>query len=98
MIMARTNDKPIKSAIEQWLQVYKLKRKFDETSLIALWPEMMGTAIANRTKEIYVLNRKLFVRVESSVIKNELLMIRSQILDKMNERAGSKVLDEIVLL
>ncbi|HEY0898755.1 MAG TPA: DciA family protein [Sphingobacteriaceae bacterium] len=58
----------------------------------------MGKAIANRTKEMFIRDRKLFIRIESSVIKNEMVMIRSQILDRMNERAGSKILDEIVFL
>jgi predicted nucleic acid-binding Zn ribbon protein len=96
--MRKTNDKPIKEAIEQMLQVYKLKRKFDETSLVAAWPEMMGPAVANRTRQLYIREKKLFIRVESSVLKNELVMIRSQILEKMNERAGSQVLEEIVFL
>jgi predicted nucleic acid-binding Zn ribbon protein len=96
--MRKTNDKPIKEAIEQMLQVYKLKRKFDETSLVAAWPEMMGPAVANRTRQLYIRDKKLFIRVESSVLKNELVMIRSQILEKMNERAGSQVLEEIVFL
>lgn len=84
--------------MEQMLQVYKLRRRFDETSLIAAWPELMGTAIANRTKEIFIKDKKLFLRVESSVIKNELVMMRSQIIEKMNERAGGQVIEEIILL
>lgn len=96
--MGRTNDKPIKDAIEQMLKVYKLKRKFDETSLVVAWPEMMGTAIANRTKDIFIRDRKMFIRIESAVIKNELVMMRSNIIDKMNERAGASVIDEIIFL
>lgn len=96
--MNRNNDKTLKEAIEQMLKVYKLKRKFDETSLIAAWPEMMGKAVANRTVQLYIRERKLFIRLDSSVVKNELVMIRSQILDKLNERAGAKVLDEIVFI
>ncbi|HXI01062.1 MAG TPA: DUF721 domain-containing protein [Sphingobacteriaceae bacterium] len=96
--MKRTNDKSLKEAIDQMLNVYRLRRRFDETSLIAAWPEMMGSAVANRTKEMFIRDRKLFIRIESSVIKNEMVMIRSQILDKMNERAGNKVLDEIIFL
>lgn len=96
--MKRTNDKSLKEAIEQMLDVYRLRRRYDETSLIAAWPEMMGTAVANRTKDMFIRDRKLFIRIESSVIKSEMIMIRSQILNKMNERAGSKVLDEIVFL
>jgi predicted nucleic acid-binding Zn ribbon protein len=96
--MSRTNDKPLKEAIEQMLQVYKLRRKFDETSLIVAWPEMMGNAVANRTKDIFIRDRKLFIRLESAVIKNELLMMRSNIIEKMNERAGSSIIDEIIFL
>ena len=96
--MRKTNDKSIKEALEQLLQVYKLRRKFDETSLIAAWPELMGSAIANRTKEIYIRDKKLFLRIESSVIKNELLMMRSQILEKMNDNAGARVVEEMILL
>ncbi|TZF85965.1 DUF721 domain-containing protein (plasmid) [Pedobacter sp. BS3] len=96
--MNRSNDKPLKEVFEQLLKVYNIKRKFDETSLVAAWPEMMGKAIANRTKTLYIRDRKLYVRVESSVIKNELMMIRQQIIDRMNERAGSVVIEEMVLL
>lgn len=96
--MGRTNDRSLKEAIEQMLHVYKLRRKFDETSLIAAWPEMMGKAIANRTKDIFIRDRKLFIRLESSVIRNELMMMRSDIIEKMNERAGGNVIEEIVLL
>ena len=96
--MRKTNDKSIKEALEQLLHVYKLRRKFDETSLIAAWPELMGSAIANRTKEIYIRDKKLFLRIESSVIKNELLMMRSQILEKMNDKAGARVVEEMILL
>lgn len=96
--MGRTNDKSLKEAIEQMLNVYKLKQKFDETSLVVAWPEMMGKAVANRTKDIFIRNHKLFIRLESAVIKNELLMMRSNIIDKMNERAGAKIIDEIVFL
>jgi predicted nucleic acid-binding Zn ribbon protein len=96
--MRKPNDKSIKEAMDQLLQVYKLQQKFDETALIAAWPEMMGVAIANRTKELYIRQKKLFVRVESSVIKNELMMMRSQIIEKMNEKAGGEVIVEIVLL
>jgi predicted nucleic acid-binding Zn ribbon protein len=96
--MSRTNDKPLKDAIEQMLQVYKLRRKFDETSLIVAWPEMMGKAIANRTKDIFIRDRKLFIRLESAVIRNDLMMMRSNIIEKMNEKAGSSIIDDIVLL
>jgi hypothetical protein len=38
------------------------------------------------------------VRIESAVIKNELLMVRTGIIQKLNERAGAEVITEIVFL
>ncbi|MBB5438077.1 putative nucleic acid-binding Zn ribbon protein [Pedobacter sp. AK017] len=96
--MRKPNDITLKEGIDKLLNVYKLKGKFDETSVVALWPELMGKAIANRTTQIYVSQKKLFVRIESSVIKNELLMVRSGIIQKINERAGSEVITDIVFL
>ena len=88
----------IKEAIEKMLDVYRLRRKFDETSLVAAWPELMGKAIANRTKQLYIRDKKLFIKVESSVVKNELAMMRSQIIGRMNEHVGQVVIEEVVLL
>jgi predicted nucleic acid-binding Zn ribbon protein len=97
-VISRNNDKTIKEAINDLLDSYRLRKKFDETALIAAWPELMGTAIANRTKQLYINHKKLFVRVESSVIKNELLMMKSQIINRLNEKAGHEVILSIVFL
>jgi hypothetical protein len=96
--MRKPNDISLKDAITKMLSVYRLRGKYDETGVVVHWPELMGTAVANRTTQIYVSQGKLFVRIESSVIKNELLMVRTGIIDKLNERAGSKVISEIVFL
>lgn len=96
--MRKANDKSLKEAIEQMMQVYKIKRKFDETGIIAHWPQFVGKAVANRTKELFIRDKKLFLRIESSVIKNELIMIRNQIIDKINEEAQSQLIEEIIFL
>ncbi len=96
--MSRTNDKTLKEAMAQLLNVYRLKGKFDETNVIAAWEEVMGVAVANRTKEIFIKDKKLFVRIESSVIKNQLVMMRSQIIENLNQKSGTVVVTEIVFL
>ncbi|HEY2580728.1 MAG TPA: DUF721 domain-containing protein [Mucilaginibacter sp.] len=96
--MRKANDKLLKEAIEQMLQVYKIKRRFDETAVIANWPELVGKSVANRTKELFVHDKKLFLRIESSVIKNELMMMRTQIIDKINDEAKAIIVEEIIFL
>lgn len=94
----QNNDRTLKEVIDQMLEVYRLRRKFDETSIIAAWPELMGAAIANRTTRLYISDKKLFVGLESSVIKNELMMMRSQIMKKLNDKAGKEIITSIVFL
>jgi len=96
--MRKPNDITLKDAITKMLSVYRLRGKYDETGIVSHWPEIMGTAVANRTTQIYVSQRKLFVRIESSVIKNELLMVRTGIIQKLNERVGSETITEIIFL
>jgi predicted nucleic acid-binding Zn ribbon protein len=96
--MRKANDKTMKQAIEQMLNVYKIKRRFDETAIIAAWPDIVGKPVANRTREIFINNKKLFLRIESSVVKNELMIIRSQIMEKINNEAGDTLVEEIIFL
>jgi len=96
--MRRANDKSLKEAIEQMLQVYKIKRKFEETAIAAHWPELVGKSVANRTKELFIHDKKLFLRIESSVIKNELMLMRTQIIGKINDKAKDVLVEEIIFL
>ncbi|MCD0487965.1 DUF721 domain-containing protein [Pedobacter sp. MC2016-14] len=96
--MRKPNDITLKEGITKMLSVYRLRGKFDETGIVAMWPDIMGKAIANRTTQIYIAHKKLFVRIESSVIKNELLMVRTGIIQKLNERAGSEVITDLIFL
>ncbi|TFF35811.1 DUF721 domain-containing protein [Mucilaginibacter psychrotolerans] len=96
--MRKANDKSIKEAIEQMLNVYKIKRRFDETHVVANWSDIVGKPMANRTKELFIRDRKLFLRIESSVVKNELVNMRSQIIAKINDEAHTVLVEEIVFL
>ena len=96
--MRKTNDKFLKEAIEQMLQVYKIKRRYDETGIIAHWPDLVGKYVANRTKEIFISNKKLFLRIESSVVKNELMLMRADIRKKINDEAKETLVDELIFL
>jgi hypothetical protein len=49
------------------------------------------------TKSIYVKDRKLFVKIHSSVMRNELTMIKPDIIRRLNETAGSEVIDDVII-
>ena len=57
----------------------------------------MGGIIAKHTTGLYVKNKKLYVKLDSSVLRNELHMERTNITNMINKELGKKVIDEVVL-
>jgi len=53
--------------------------------------------VAKNTRNLYIRNRILYVRVNSSALRNELHYARSRILKALNKEAGANVIDEIVI-
>lgn len=94
----KNDDITIKQAVEKMLEVYRLRQKFDETSIAAAWPQIIGKAIANRTEKLFIKDKKLYIKVESAVIKHELAIMRRQILGRVNEHVGQIIAEELIIL
>jgi hypothetical protein len=92
---------PLSDVIADLLRMYKLQGKYNEVRLADGWNVVMGTMIASKTsQEIkpYVRNRKLFVSIFSPPLKHQLTLSKSLVIKKMNEYAGSEVIDDVVFL
>lgn len=95
--MRRSRTVTIAEAMKDYLKEMNLEGKLREINLIETWEEMVGKAIASRTSKIWIRDGVLYVHLNSSVVRNELLMLREALRVKLNERAGSEVIKEIVL-
>lgn len=91
------HDHSLKEVIEELLKVYRLDTKLEEVSLINSWEKVVGKMISNHTLDLKVVNRVLFVKVDTAALRHELHMERSKIASKLNKKVGKKVIDEIVL-
>jgi predicted nucleic acid-binding Zn ribbon protein len=66
-------------------------------NLISSWEEIVGKAISSRTSRVYIKDHILYVNLNSSVARNELMMLKEALREKLNERAGKEVIKDIVL-
>ena len=96
--MRYSNEKTLGEAIREMLENYHLEDKLVEADLIAVWGELVGPMIHRHTKELRIHKGKLYVKIDSPAVKNELLYLRSQIVETLNKHAGKKVIEEIVLM
>lgn len=86
-------DNLINSVLGQWGYTKKIK----ETEVIEAWKDVIGVSIANRTLKIYMSNGKLYVQVNSSIVKNELLMLKEGIRTALNNRVGEDIVKEVII-
>jgi Protein of unknown function (DUF721). len=95
--MRRSKTISLAEALNDYIKEMNLGEKLNEVSVINSWEEIVGKAISSRTTKIFIKDHKLFVHLSSSVVRNELLMLREALREKLNKNAGSEVIKEIIL-
>jgi predicted nucleic acid-binding Zn ribbon protein len=95
--MRKSNTQSIEQVIRDFLREMKIDRKLKEVNIVSQWESLMGRMVAVRTSQVYIRNGILYIHVTSSVLKNELLMMRQDIIDRLNEHAGEKIVEKIVI-
>ncbi|GDX48493.1 MAG: DUF721 domain-containing protein [Bacteroidota bacterium] len=96
--MGEKNEMNIKQALDQYMKRFGLQRKVEEIKLLQLWPEIAGEFIARNTSDLQVRDRRLIIRVNSSVIKHQLLISRDTIIQRVNQFMEQEYINDLVLL
>jgi hypothetical protein len=95
--MRRSKTISMAEAVKDYIRAMNIGDKLSEAGVINSWEEIVGKAISSRTTRIYIKDHILYVHLNSSVVRNELAMLREVLRDKINQNAGTEVIKEIVL-
>ncbi|PKR81585.1 DUF721 domain-containing protein [Brumimicrobium salinarum] len=88
-------DKGIDAIIDKMMRAWGLDNKMKEMDVINAWPDLMGQGIANRTERIRITNKVLHLKMNSSVMRDELHYGRNVIIQRINEFAGTEMINDI---
>lgn len=97
MAAFRNNDKKLNEVLEQLFKSYGWTEKMDGVRVTNSWEKVAGKIIANHTTKLYVNRGVLFVTVDTPALSHELYMERTELVKKLNNEIGKKVLKEIVI-
>jgi predicted nucleic acid-binding Zn ribbon protein len=89
---------PLKDAIDQMLDRYHIRNRFDQSYVVAHWDKIMGTAIASRTSKVYIRDRTLFLQIESAPLRNELARAKSKIIELINREMKSDLVEDVIFI
>ena len=81
--------------IDKLLKAYNLEDKMKELDLLEAWPDLMGKAVAHRTKSIEIKNQKLLLKIDSSVMREQLHIGKQVIIQRVNEFMGKDVIKDV---
>lgn len=87
----------MKLAVKQFFEALGIDQKMHEAAVMSRWEEYMGSAVAKRTEKKYIKNRILYIELNSSVMRDELMHQKSEIVKKVNAVAGVEIIDEVFL-
>ncbi|NQX78047.1 DUF721 domain-containing protein [Gilvibacter sp.] len=84
-------------ALKEFFGQGKLKRGMDQMNVRDTWNKMMGQAIAGYTEDIRLESGTLYVRLTSSVLREELSYGKQKIISMLNEELGTEMIKKLVL-
>ena len=95
--MRRNNTQPLGDVLREYVEAMKMRRRLKESRIKKYWVELVGDYAASLTHRIVIRESVLYVYVESSILRNDLMMMRQKLMDRLNEMAGEEIVTKIVL-
>ena len=87
----------IGESIHKFLQRSHLKNGVRAIQIEEIWEKLMGKTIAQYTDKIQIVNQKLFITTSVGPLKNELMYQKNQIIERVNEAFGEKIISEVII-
>ena len=88
----------LSKALHGMLRSWGVDGKIRESQAVAFWSQIVGPRIAEVTESLRVEDGRMFVQVQSSSWKNELVFMKTEIIQRLNKAVGRKVIKDIVFV
>ena len=95
--MKRTKTQTIGEILDAFFKRPYVAAKVAEGRLEEYWREIVGDFVAEYTRSLKLENHILYVVVSSGVVRNELFFRRDELAKLLNERAGVKLINAIII-
>ena len=87
----------IGDALKNFIQKSSLRNGIRAIQIEQVWEQLMGKTIAKYTDKIEIVNQTLFIRTHVGPLRNELLYQKNEIIDRVNEAFGEKVVAKVII-
>ena len=89
--------KKINKVVKSFIQQNNLESGIDASRIDKMWEELLGKNIKSYTNSIKLSNKRLYVKLNSSVLRQELNYGKEEIVKMLNEELKKECIEEIIL-
>ena len=93
--MFRKNVQTLDEVLMKMLRAQGLETPLLQKRLIDAWDTVAGPTVARYTTQKYIKNQTLYVRIANPALRQDLSMMHSQLLQRLNSHVGSMVIADI---
>jgi len=83
--------------LKEFMKRIPHRTKLQRGMVLHVWPDVVGEKIAAVSKNLHFEGNRLVLEVDNSAWRHEIHMKRFSITKKLNEKVGSKVVQEIIV-
>lgn len=83
--------------LDRLFQSPDIRRKIAEGSLPDTWRQVVGPVAAASTRQVRLVRGVLYVHVDSSVIRSELMLQRVSLVTAINSAAGMALVRDVIV-
>lgn len=96
--MERRKSEKLTNVLLRFMRESGLETPLNQYRLVEAWPEVAGSVVASYTKEVYIRNQTLYVRLSRPALRTNLQMLREQLVRQLNAKVQAFVITDIVFL
>ena len=93
----RKNAVTLKEALQMMVREFKLGSGLHESQIRESWSRLMGNMIARHTSNISLRKGKLYLKIESAALKQELTYSKDKIKEIFNQELGENVITDVLI-
>tara|TARA_B100001057_G_scaffold499900_1_gene612397 strand:+ start:2830 stop:3111 length:282 start_codon:yes stop_codon:yes gene_type:complete len=91
------NNIDIKNLINVFLKKNRLENGLLDLEVKKVWFEIMDNGIANYTRDVNLKNKTLYVKLNSSALREELSYGKEKLINIINQKFKKEIINKIVL-
>jgi DNA-binding XRE family transcriptional regulator len=96
--MRQSKSEKLGEIVNQILRLNGLETPLNQYRVIEVWKNTIGKSFEKYTENIFIKNQTLYIKLNSSTVRNELSMHQKTLTERINSEVKAQVIANIVFI